>query len=419
MADQPAPSQRPIHPPLLAGSGAVLAEDGPDRGMPAHYGAPLREQRRLLARRAVVDLGGHEILEVSGADARSWLTTVTSQVLSDAPVGASRSLAVLSPQGRVEHLASAAVTGEETILLVTDPGARAGLRRYLEMMRFAARVEITDRDDLRLLGALAPAGNILGTAALGATGLDLPEPALVWTDPHPAIAPGHIAYGPDPEDGTDWVLTAFDAAALEALPWRVEHLAGSESAEALRIASHRARWSAEVDERSIPHELDLLRTAVHTSKGCYRGQETVAKVLNLGQPPRRLTMLLVDGSQNVMPQHGDPVRLGGSEGKLVGTVTSAATHADLGPIALAVLKRAAPLDAPLVIGSRISGGPWGGADGDGGADGGGAADGDGAADAAARSGSSADEAHLAWLDATQEPIVTTREHGERPRTARL
>lgn len=387
----------PVHRPLLTGSGAVLAEDGTDRGMPGHYGAPLREQRRLLARRSVVDLGGLEILEVSGADARTWLTTVTSQALVDAPVGASRSLAVLSPQGRVEHLASAAVTGEETILLVTDPGARAGLRHYLEMMRFAARVEIADRDDLRLLGGLAPAGNIL-VAALGPSGLDLPEPAFVWTDPHPAVAPGHVAYGPDPEDGTDWVLSAFDASVLETLPWRVEHLAGTEAAEALRIASHRARLAAEVDERSIPHELDLLRTAVHTAKGCYRGQETVAKVLNLGQPPRRLTMLLVDGSQNVMPQHGDPVRLGGSEGKVVGTVTSAATHVDLGPIALAVLKRAVPLDAPLVIGSRISGGPRDGADG---------------------GASPADDTDLAWLDATQEPIVISREHSERPRTARL
>lgn len=413
MAEQTAPPPRPAHPPLLAGSGAVLAEDGPDRGMPAHYGAPLREQRRLLARRAVVDLGGHEILELRGADARSWLTTVTSQTLTDAPVGASRSLAVLSPQGRVEHLASAAVTGEKTILLVTDPGSRAGLRRYLEMMRFAARVEITDRDDLRLLGGLAPAGNILDAAALGATGLDLPEPAFVWTDPHPAVAPGHVAYGPDPEDGTDWVLTAFDADALATLPWHVEHLAGSEAAEALRIASHRARQATEVDERSIPHELDLLRTAVHTAKGCYRGQETVAKVLNLGQPPRRLTMLLVDGSQNVMPRHGDPVRLGGSEGKLVGTVTSTATNADLGPIALAVLKRAAPLDAPLVIGSRISAGPWGEGDGAG------ASEGSDGADASEGSETVPEDVEITWLDATQEPIVITREHGERPRTARL
>jgi folate-binding Fe-S cluster repair protein YgfZ len=104
--------------------GAVLGE-GPDAAVPAHYGAPLREQRRLLDWAAVVDLGHLELLEVSGADARSWMTTITTQVLTGTPVGASASLAVLSPQGRVEHLASAVVLGEESLLLVLDPGARA------------------------------------------------------------------------------------------------------------------------------------------------------------------------------------------------------------------------------------------------------------------------------------------------------
>jgi folate-binding protein YgfZ len=226
----------------------------------------------------------------------------------------------------------------------------------------------------------------------------------VWTEPHPTVMPGGVAYGPDPEDASDWVLTALDAEALEVLPWTEDVLAGMLGAEALRIASHRARQVTEVDERTIPHELDLLRTAVHTAKGCYRGQETVAKVLNLGQPPRRLVMLHVDGSQNVLPQPGDEVRMGGPDGKVVGRVTSSATHADLGPIALAVLKRAVPLEEPLVVGARVGGDSWGGPDG-----------GD-----APDEGSTADEhVELAWLDAAQEPIVVSREHGERPRTARL
>ena len=145
--------------PLLRES-AVL-DEGPDAAVPAHYGAPLREQRHLLDGSAVVDLGHFELLEVRGADARSWMTTITTQVLDGTPVGASSSLAVLSPQGRVEHLASAVVIDEDALLLIMDPGARAGLRRYLEMMRFAARVELTDRDDLRTLGALSPAAEVL------------------------------------------------------------------------------------------------------------------------------------------------------------------------------------------------------------------------------------------------------------------
>lgn len=158
-----------------------------------------------------------------------------------------------------------------------------------------------------------------------------------------------------------------------------------QAAEALRVASHRPRLVHEGDERTIPHELDLLRTAVHTAKGCYRGQETVAKVLNLGQPPRRLVMLHLDGSQDVPARAGAEVRLGDEHGKVVGRVTTAALHADLGPIALAVVKRAVPLDAPLAVGAVI---------GD-------------------------DHEQVLWLDAAQEPIVLERDHGERPPTARL
>jgi len=364
--------------PLLS-TDAVLA-GGPDATVPAHYGAPLREQRRLLDRRAVVDLGQLEVLEVRGADARSWLTATTTQALAGTPVGTASSLAVLSPQGRVEHLAAATVLAEDSVLLVLDAGCRAGLRRYLEMMRFAARVEIDDRDDLRVLGALAPAPEVLPE-------LGLPQPVAVWSDGFPELAPGGVAYGPGPEDPSGAMLTVCEASALEAAPWQSDQLAGMMAWEAVRIADHRVRATHDVDERSLPHELDLLRTAVHTTKGCYRGQETVAKVLNLGQPPRRLVMLHVDGSQDLPVTAGGEVRRGGAEGKVVGTVTSAGMHADLGPIALAVVRRAAPLDEQLSIQVPVA-----------------SADG---------------EAGWAWLDATQEPIVLPRDHGERPTTARL
>ncbi|WP_233190558.1 folate-binding protein YgfZ [Brachybacterium sp. UMB0905] len=398
------------HRPLVM-SGAVLGE-GPDAAVPVHYGAPLREQRRLLAGRAVVDLAQLELLEVRGADARSWITTTTSQVLTDRPVGSSASLAVLSPQGRVEHLAAVVVTGEESLLLITDAGARAGLRRYLEMMRFAARVELTDRDDLRVLGAVRPADEVLAgpsgasvaKATSGDAALALPEPVAVWSEPWPEVAPGGVAYGPDPEDVAPQVLTVLDADALAALPWTGELLAGMGSWEALRIAAHRARFAREVDERSIPHELDLLRRTVHTAKGCYRGQETVAKVMNLGQPPRRLVMLHLDGSQDVPVPAGSTVRMGGADGKVVGTVTSSAIHADLGPIALAVVKRAVPVDVPLSVSVALEGAESDDADGTDGAGGVSTARGDG---------------RVAFVDAAQEPIVLPRDHGKRPTTARL
>jgi hypothetical protein len=131
-----------------------------------------------------------------------------------------------------------------------------------------------------------------------------------------------------------------------------EDLAGSESVagtlalEALRIAAWRPRLATEADERTIPHELDWLRSAVHLSKGCYRGQETIAKVHNLGHPPRRLVLLHLDGSEGILPEHGDPVLAGDAE---VGQVTSAAMHYELGPIALAVIKRSTDPAAELVV----------------------------------------------------------------------
>src|SRR5699024_10258392 len=169
--------------------------------------APLREQRHLLQRRAVVDLGQFELLEVRGPDARSWLTTVTTQIVEGTPVGSSSSLAVLSPKGRVEHLADAFVLDEDAVLLVLDAGRRAELRRYLEMMQFAARWEITDRNDLRVLGAVAPAAEVL-------TDLELPAPVAVWSDGWPQVAPGGVAYGPEPEDPVGVVLSVYDRAAL-------------------------------------------------------------------------------------------------------------------------------------------------------------------------------------------------------------
>src|SRR5690606_7790010 len=122
--------------------------------------------------------------------------------------------------------------------------------------------------------------------------------------------------------------------------------AGALAVEALRIAAWRPRLATEVDERAIPHEFDWLRSSVHLSKGCYRGQETVAKVHNLGHPPRRLVMLHLDGSDTILPQPGDEVVL---DERTVGTITSVARHHELGSIALAVVKRTLDSTATLTV----------------------------------------------------------------------
>jgi hypothetical protein len=103
----------------------------------------------------------------------------------------------------------------------------------------------------------------------------------------------------------------------------------------------------DTDERTIPHEANWIGTAAHVAKGCYRGQETVAKVFNVGRPPRRMLLLHLDGSPEVYPETGDPVRLGE---KVVGRVGSVALHHELGPVALALVKRSTPVDADLTAG---------------------------------------------------------------------
>lgn len=352
---------------------AIHEESGPDAAVPAHYGAPLREQRRLVAGTAAVDLGHLEILEVRGEDRATWLTTVTSQVFTDRAKGDSFEACVLSPQGRVESYFQVA-TGPESFFLVTDPGTRERLRAYLALMTFANRIELVERDDLHVLGSCAPLTEVFGA--------QFPAPVAEWSQTWPEVSPGGVAYGPDPEFPEPWRLTLMSDAELRVpdAPWRTpESFAGLWAAEAVRIVNHKPRLAREVDEKTIPHELDLLRTAVHTHKGCYRGQETVAKVLNLGQPPRRLVRLHLDGSQDMPAPVGAEVFFGA---KKVGTLTSSALHADEGPVALAVIKRAVPHDAALIVAFEVG------------------------------------EANVK-LDASQVTVVTERDHGERPKAAQL
>ena len=124
-------------------------------------------------------------------------------------------------------------------------------------------------------------------------------------------------------------------------------MAGTWAFEALRVAAWRPRLGHETDHRTIPHEVDWMRTAVHMAKGCYRGQETVARVHNLGRPPRRLVLLHLDGSGHGLPEHGDEVFL---DDRKVGFVTTPARHYELGPVALALVKRNIAADATLRIG---------------------------------------------------------------------
>ena len=345
---------------------------------PLHYGNPLGEQKALAAGTAIVDLSDRAVLTLTGPDRLTWLDSLTTQSLTHLAPGESSETLLLDPTGHLEHAMRVIDDGVTTWLLVDGPQAGT-LLAWLDRMRFMLRVEVADRTaDFATIGTL-------GQPALPAAAPN--GVPLVWADPWANVAPGGHQYSnpaQHPADGWTYreVLVARDPASAEATGSAntarqsasseapTDRLAsfpaaGSLALEALRIAAWRPRQSTEADEKTIPHELDWLRSAVHLNKGCYRGQETVAKVHNLGHPPRRLVMLHLDGSDGVLPVAGDPVSLPREEDAAhdtaedaadeaadettIGHITSAALHYELGPIALAVIKRKIDPDTDLVV----------------------------------------------------------------------
>ena len=313
---------------------------------PQHYGNPLGEQRELAAGRAIVDLSDRDILSVSGPDRLSWLDSLTSQRLIGLAPGASAETLLLDPSGRVEYAARVLDDGE-TAWLLMDAGTGAGFLAFLTKMRFMLRVEVADRSaEFATIGAI---GEIAAHPRLESVAAAPNGVPLVWVDPWRSVVAGGFQYAQiDAHPADDWnyfevLVERSRLHELGSVP-----AAGMLALEALRIEVWRPRAATELDSTTIPHELDWIRSAVHLSKGCYRGQETVAKVHNLGHPPRRLVLLHLDGSEGVLPSPGDEVLLD-SEGGVVGRITAASLHHELGPIALAVLKRSTDPTAALTV----------------------------------------------------------------------
>jgi len=336
-----APAPAPAPSPLLARPGAVPAE-GRDAGVAWHYGDPTAEQRLLAAGEGAVDLSHRGVVRVTGPDRLSWLNSMTTQELTGLRPHTSTETLVLSPHGHVEHALHVVDDGEAAWLTV-EPGTAPALVAWLDRMRFMLRVEVAD-----VTAEWAVLGEPVGRESGGG------EP-LAWRDPWPALAPGSVSYAAvaeadHPGAGRPWREVLVPRAELASRA--PERLAGTWAAEALRVAAWRPRFGAETDHRTIPHEVDWLRTAVHLQKGCYRGQETVARVHNLGRPPRRLVLLHLDGSGHELPEPGADVVHGD---RRVGAVTTAARHHEEGPIALALVKRSTPADVQLLV-ARAAGG---------------------------------------------------------------
>lgn len=335
------------------------------RGVAAHYGDPMREQRRLATEVGLVDRSHRGVVAVPGEERAGWLHTLTSQHLADLAGGQGTELLVLSPHGHIEQHALVAEDGGTT-WLDTEPGDTPGLLGYLEKMRFFSKVEPRDATaDWALLSLVGPAA-VTAAGTLGGTGLTEPDVVAVPGPKFPAgsVPPRPTArYAARPLPGGGWARRGGFGVDLlvprESMGRIVGELTGAGvplaglwAYEALRVAARRARVGFETDHRTLPAEVGLLAPAVHLEKGCYRGQETVARVHNLGRPPRRLVLLHLDGiSSDHLPAVGTPVTL---DGRAVGFVGTAVRHFELGPVALAVVKRSVTDDARLLIGDTAA-----------------------------------------------------------------
>jgi tRNA-modifying protein YgfZ len=320
-----------------------VPEGAPDAGMPWHYGDPYAEQRAAARKVAVVDRSNREVVAVTGPERLSWLHLVISQHMTELPDGAGTEALVLDSQGRVDAHMGVAHAGD-TVWLDTEPGAQATgarggkqpLLEYFRSMVFWSKVELRDATPERSVLTLIGPGTdeLLRTA-----GLPVPEePYAVATSEDVLVR--RMPVGVDllvPRTG-DWWQRLVGHGARPMGTWGYE---------AFRVEAARPRMGLDTDDRTIPHEVGWVHVAAHVAKGCYRGQETVSKVHNVGRPPRRMLLLHLDGSPEVLPETGDPVTLGD---RTVGRVGSVIRHHELGTIALALVKYSVPLDAELLAG---------------------------------------------------------------------
>ena len=286
---------------------AVLVEDGPDKGAIWHFGEPVKEQRAIEAGTAWADLSHLSVIAVSGEDRLKWLHDLTTQFLTDLEAGMWKPAMILDPQGHVEYQFNLVDDGTTTFLVLDQSYAEA-LVAYLTKMRFMLKVDVRDAtSEFAVLRAPGATTDIGGPFAL--------------------VPRGEVAQ----------MAQAFNAVATQVGTWALD---------AERVAAGRPRIGFETDHKTIPNEIGVLNGAVHMNKGCYRGQETVAKIFNLGNPPRRLTMLHLDGSDVGFPATGTKIE---NDGVVVGFIGTVARHHELGTIALAIVKRNTPLDATLSV----------------------------------------------------------------------
>jgi folate-binding protein YgfZ len=319
-----------------------LPGTGNDQDVPAHRGDPLAEQRAMSRAAAVVDRGHRGVIAVTGPERLGWLHLLLTQHVSELPADTGTEALVLDINGRVLHHMVVGHTAD-AVFLDTEPGDVPELLGYLQKMVFWSKVEPRDATaELAVLSVVGPDT----PDVLAAAGVAVPE------RPHGVLAlpDGGLVRRMDwpGADAADLLVPRAERAAWwERLTAAGARAAGTLAFEALRVEALRPRLHVDTDDRTIPHEVGWIGSAVHLTKGCYRGQETVARVANLGRPPRRLVLLHLDAGDETLPVPGDPVL---RDGRAVGRVGTVALHHELGPVALALVKRNVGVDAELTAG---------------------------------------------------------------------
>src|SRR6266536_3110219 len=276
------------------------------------------------------------LLELSGADVLRYLHAVSTQHTADLRAGDAAPALLLSPKGKIEFAFRLAVL-EGGALLDTEAAAAPALGERLA--RFVLRYDVT----VTPLGG-APVVSLVGPGAdqaLAAAGLP-PAPAV---PDRATVAAGLVAHRT--QLGVD-LLGAGEAAPGAVAPLRQAGVPLAPLAlwEVERIERGLPRWGGELTDDVLAEEAGLLGSHVHLDKGCYPGQETVARVHNLVQGQRRLAGLRFAGGGLPAPR----TDLRTEDGRRAGQVRSVARHPELGPIGLAYVRQVVPTGSRVLAG---------------------------------------------------------------------
>jgi folate-binding protein YgfZ len=288
----------------------------------------LREECGLLER------GGRGRLLVSGPDAAEYLQGQLTNEIEALEPGRGCYAALLDRKGHIQaDMRVLRLAGDE-IWLDTEPEGLEAALRHLQMYKIGRQVEVEDVAQERAILSL------LGPRSAEIAGLPQPaEPDFVEAK---VAAVACLAVGT--REGIDLIVEAGEAERLrEALLEAGAAPVAPEAAEILRVEAGVPRFGAEMSSETMPAEAGIVERAVSFTKGCYIGQEPVARLHYKGRPNRHLRGLRLSAPA----ESGAPLRLGEKEVGRIGTACISPAH---GPIALAVVRREAEPGAELSVG---------------------------------------------------------------------